>query len=180
MQTSSATHAERDLSQARARFGLLLGRVYRQWRRQVDLSFKALGLSDATRAPLMALHANAAAHMRQKDLAQALHLDTSSLVRVLAQLQEAGYVDWAPDPDDRRAKCIALTAAGRELASQLLAKSLEIERLILSDLTPQELDVTRHSLEKMTRRFEALSEADTGTARSARPTKTPSVDGKRR
>src|SRR5690606_37670541 len=38
--------------ESRTRFGLLVGSVYRQWRRQVNLAFKDDGLSDATRAPL--------------------------------------------------------------------------------------------------------------------------------
>ncbi|QHE87267.1 MarR family winged helix-turn-helix transcriptional regulator [Hydrogenophaga sp. BPS33] len=159
MQTNSDV-PESDVSRARSRFGLLLGGVYRQWRRQVDLSFKTLGLSDATRMPLLALYAQDGAHMRQKDMAQTLHLDTSSLVRVLSQLRDAGYVDWEPDPADRRAKCIGLTPSGREVASQILARSLEIERLILEGLSAEELAVTRRTLEKIAGRFEALHQHD--------------------
>jgi MarR family transcriptional regulator for hemolysin len=94
--------------------------------------------------------------MRQKDLADALYLDSSSLVRVLAQLREAQMVDWTSDPADKRTKCIALTPAGRKAAALILAKSLEIEQAILSDLTKEELDVTRRSLEKISQRFDAL------------------------
>lgn len=144
-----------EIYQARSRFGLLLGSVYRQWRRQVDLSFKDLGLSDATRMPLLVLYVQKQA-LRQKDLADALHLDTSSLVRVLAQLRKAQLVDWASDPADRRTKCIALTPAGRKAAALILAKSMEIEQTILAGLSPHELEVTRGALEKMSRRFGSL------------------------
>lgn len=144
-----------DIPQARSRFGLLLGSVFRQWRRQVDLSFKDLGLSDATRMPLLVLYVQAEP-LRQKDLADALYLDTSSLVRVLAQLRDAQLVDWASDPADRRTKCIALTPAGREAAALILAKSLEIEQTILADLSAHELEVTRQVLEKISRRFDPL------------------------
>ncbi|HEY9278692.1 MAG TPA: winged helix DNA-binding protein [Eoetvoesiella sp.] len=144
-----------DLPQARSRFGVLLGSVYRQWRRQVDLNFKDLGLSDATRMPLLVLYVHGEP-LRQKDLADALYLDTSSLVRVLAQLRKAHLVDWTSDPADRRTKCIALTPAGREAASLILAKSMEIEQTILADLSPQELEVTRRALEKISRRFDSL------------------------
>ncbi len=139
--------------QARSRFGALLGKVYRQWRRQVDLSFKDLGLSDATRMPLLVLYVQGP--LRQKDLADALYLDTSSLVRVLAQLREAQLVDWTNDPADRRSKRIDLTSAGRVAAALILAKSMEIEQTILADLSPQELDVARRALEKISRRFDA-------------------------
>ncbi|MEG2048350.1 MAG: MarR family transcriptional regulator [Comamonas sp.] len=141
--------------QARARLGRLIGGVYRQWRRQVDQSVKDLGLTDATRAPLLALHA-ADGPLRQKELAQALLLETSSLVRVLDQLRAMGLVDWESDPNDRRAKCIALTARGRKTVARILTRSLEIERSILVDVTPEELVVLRSALEKISRRFDTL------------------------
>ena len=141
--------------QARARLGRLIGGVYRQWRRQVDQSVKDLGLTDATRAPLLALHA-ANGPRRQKELAQALLLETSSLVRVLDQLRAMGLVDWESDPADRRAKCIALTARGRKTVARILTRSLEIEHNILVDVTPEELAVLRSALEKISRRFDTL------------------------
>ncbi len=157
MQTKLASNSAcaPELPQARSRFGALLGSVYRQWRRQVDLSFKDLGLSDATRMPLLVLYVHDEP-LRQKDLADALYLDTSSLVRVLAQLRKAQLVDWSSDPADRRAKRIGLTPAGRKTAAVILAKSMEIEQAILADLAPQELEVTRQALEKISRRFDAL------------------------
>ena len=157
MQTNSTLSASDapGSSQARSRFGLLIARVYRQWRRQVDLSFKDLGLSDATRTPLLVLYEQGGP-LRQKDLADALYLDSSSLVRVLAQLRQAQLVDWECDPADRRTKYIALTARGRETAALILVKSLEIEQTILADLTAQEQDVTRRALEKISARFSTL------------------------
>ena len=146
-----------DPIEARSRFGLLLGSVFRQWRRQVDLGFKELGLSDATRMPLLVLYAQAQA-MRQKDLADALYLDSSSLVRVLAQLRAAELVDWARDPQDRRTKRIALTPAGRATAALILARSLEIEQALLAELPAQDMRTTRDVLEKISRRFEALGQ----------------------
>ena len=157
MQTNSAVDSSDapGLSRARSRFGLLIARVYRQWRRQVDLSFKDLGLSDATRTPLLVLYEQGQP-LRQKDLADALYLDSSSLVRVLAQLRQAQLVDWACDPADRRTKCIALTEKGRTTAGLILAKSLEIERTLLAELSPGEQQVTRAVLEKISQRFAAL------------------------
>ena len=112
-------------------------------------------MSDATRMPLLELYIRSEP-LRQKDLADALYLDTSSLVRVLAQLRNAGLVDWSTDLSDRRSKRIALTPTGRQIAARILTKSLEIEQTILADLTPQELDITRRTLEKISQRFEAL------------------------
>ena len=147
-----------DLAQARCRFGLLIGSVYRQWRKKVDESFKGQGLTDATRMPLVVLFTQGEA-MLQKDLAQSLSLDSSSLVRVLAQLRDMQLVQWDSDPLDRRTKRIALTAQGREIASQILQKSLQIEQAILADLSPQELEVTRAALHKIALSFERMDSA---------------------
>ncbi len=162
MQTNSVDSAcdAPGTGQARSRFGLLIARVYRQWRRQVDLSFKDLGLSDATRTPLLVLYEQGGP-LRQKDLADALYLDSSSLVRVLAQLRAAQLVDWQCDPADRRTKCIALTEQGRAIAQLILAKSLEIERVLLAELSAEEQQVTRAVLNKISQRFAALDGAAT-------------------
>lgn len=151
MAAGDASHA----SPQRHRFGHLIGGVFRQWRRQMDLSFKDLGLSDASRMPLLVMYVHGQS-VRQKDLAQALYLDTSSLVRVLAQLRADKLVDWSVDPTDRRAKCIALTPQGEQAAAQILEASLEIEQAILAGLTPQELETTRDVLQKISQRFDAL------------------------
>ncbi|AHG64234.1 MarR family winged helix-turn-helix transcriptional regulator [Advenella mimigardefordensis] len=154
MQTNSPNnqHSTQEPFQARSRFGFLLGSVYRQWRREIDLNFKDLGLSDATRMPLLVLYVQDTA-LRQKDLAQALFLDSSSLVRVLAQLHKAQLVQWDNDPADRRTKCIALTPAGREVAALILKKSMEIEQSILAELSANDIQVTRLALEKISARL---------------------------
>lgn len=137
------------------RFGRLIAGIYRQWRRQVDISFKELDLSDATRMPLLALYEQGAP-MRQKELAQSLGLDTSSLVRVLDQLRERELLDWECDPTDRRTKCIALTVRGHKVTGLILEKSRDIEHTILADLSPQELTVLHTALAKIARRFDDL------------------------
>ena len=164
MPTKSTDRAEgqHDLSQVSSRFGRLIGSVYRQWRRQVDLSFKDQGLTDATRMPLVVLYAKQEA-MLQKELAKALHLETSSLVRVLDQLRAMQLVDWACDPQDRRTKRIALTEQGRAAAASIVDKSLEIEHEMLADLTPEELSVTRATLEKIAKRFAAMNDSEPGS-----------------
>lgn len=162
MQTNSADLSRDnapELVQARCRFGQLIGSVYRQWRKKVDESFKGNGLTDATRMPLLVLYTQGEA-MLQKDLAHALSLDTSSLVRVLAQLRDAEYVQWASSPEDRRTKCIVLTPQGEAIAAQILQKSLEIERAILAGLSPEELAVTRGALHKIAQSFEHIDVTD--------------------
>ena len=46
-------------------------------------------------------------------LAQALHLDASTVTRQIAPLERAGLIERCPDPADGRSSSIALTAEGR-------------------------------------------------------------------
>lgn len=142
-------------SEPACRFGLLVGTVFRQWRKKVDDCFKAHGLSDATRMPLLVLQDHGQP-MLQKDIAQALSLDSSSLVRVLAQLRAAQLVQWDCDPADKRTKRIALTAQGKAVATEILQTSLAIEQALLDGLSEQERDITRRSLHKIIQRFDGL------------------------
>lgn len=141
-----------DLSYARTRFGLLIGSVYRQWRRQIDNSFGDMNLSDATRMPLLALYVQTQP-MRQKELAEELFLETSSLVRVLEQLRQRKLVEWESDPADRRTKYISLTAEGRTVAAAILKKSLQLEGQILAGVTAEELEITRTTLSRISNQF---------------------------
>jgi DNA-binding MarR family transcriptional regulator len=52
-------------------------------------------------------------------LAQALHLDASTVTRQVAALERAGFVARRPDPADGRSSTIALTAEGRRSMAQV-------------------------------------------------------------
>ena len=69
-------------------FGSVVARTGRQRRRAVDRRLQRFGLSEAAWLPLIHL-ARAPAPMRQKDLAAALALDGSSVVRLLDALATA-------------------------------------------------------------------------------------------
>jgi len=51
----------------------------------------------------------------QAALAQSIGADKSRIIGVLDELQERGLIERQPDPDDRRARLLALTEAGRRL-----------------------------------------------------------------
>lgn len=95
----------------------LVAHTARQWRRAIDRQLQPLGLTEATWLPLLHI-ARATEPPRQKDLAAALQLDSSSVVRLLDALQAAGFIDRA-EGQDRRAKTVALTDAGRATVRQV-------------------------------------------------------------
>jgi MarR family transcriptional regulator, transcriptional regulator for hemolysin len=139
-----------DIGETEERLGALIGLANRQWRRAVDLRLQKYGLTDATWMPLLRL-AQTSAPMRQKDLAAALFLDSSSIVRILNGLEEAGLIERAEDKGDRRAKAIAITSQGRSLVQKVEATSEDVQREVLSGLSPDDIATARRVLDDICR-----------------------------
>jgi MarR family transcriptional regulator for hemolysin len=57
--------------------------------------------------------------LKQSELAEMLDLQPITLTRLLDRLCENGLIERRPDPNDRRAKRLYLTAAARPLLEQL-------------------------------------------------------------
>jgi MarR family transcriptional regulator for hemolysin len=119
-------------------FAPLIARTARQWRRAVDRQLQPFGLTEATWLPLIYV-ARARAPMRQKDLASALTLDGSSVVRLLDALQTAGLIERREEDGDRRAKVITLTGRGLAIIEQVEAASRRVRTAALTGLSDDAL-----------------------------------------
>jgi MarR family transcriptional regulator for hemolysin len=127
-------------------FGSVVARAARQWRRAVDRRLQPFSLTEATWLPLIYV-ARAQAPMRQKDLAAALVLDGSSVVRLLDALEKSGHIERREEGADRRAKTINLTARGWSIIEQVEAVSREVRNATLHGLKDDELAVATRVLE---------------------------------
>jgi MarR family transcriptional regulator for hemolysin len=119
-------------------FGSLVARAARQWRRAVDRRLQPFGLTEATWLPLIYL-SRVPAPMRQKDLAAALGLDGSSVVRLLDALETSGHIERREAGTDRRAKAITVTARGWSIIEQVEAVSREVRNATLHGLKEEDL-----------------------------------------
>lgn len=69
----------------------------------------------------------------QLELARRLHLDKSSVSRIVAQLVGRGWVERLADQRDGRASMLRLTDAGRQTAAQLAkGRAAKFDRLLNS------------------------------------------------
>lgn len=130
------------------RLSTKIGVVARQWRRAVDQRLQPFDLTQATWLPLVQL-ARAPGPMRQKELAAALSLDNSAVVRVLQNLEASGFIERLEDADDRRAKALAITAQGRQLVRRVHTVSAELERELLDGMAPADVDAAHRVLERL-------------------------------
>jgi MarR family transcriptional regulator, lower aerobic nicotinate degradation pathway regulator len=74
----------------------------------------------------------------QATLSDRAGLYRSDLVAVLNELEEAGHVERAPDPDDRRRNVITITRKGRSQLSRLDGLIADAQDEILVPLSPAE------------------------------------------
>jgi MarR family transcriptional regulator for hemolysin len=129
------------------RFSTLLSQNARQWRKSINEALRPQGLTEATWLPLLHL-ARAKGPMLQKELAQALTLDSSSVVRLLDGLEAAGLAERTAT-DDRRAKAILPTAAGLAVVVQVEQVVDAARRRYLAEISADELAVALRVLEKV-------------------------------
>jgi DNA-binding MarR family transcriptional regulator len=102
--------------------------------------------------------------LSQVDLADVLELQPISLVRLLDRLVEHKLLERKPDPADRRANKLYLTAKGRKLVDGLDSLRDEIATDVLTDVSKTAIEATLQTLIDMKARIKTGCEepADAG------------------
>jgi MarR family transcriptional regulator for hemolysin len=86
-------------------------------------------------------------------VADSLGIEAPSLVRILDQLVASKLVLRADDPSDRRAKTLALTAAGRDVAERLEAALAPFRRELFQDLPQADVEACLRVLVRLDQRL---------------------------
>jgi len=128
-------------------FGSRLGYTARQWRRAVDERLVPFGLTEATWLPLVHV-ARGRTPMRQKDLAESIGIEGSTLVRLIDALDHAGLIERRTE-GDRRARLIRLTPRGSALVEKVEAVSTAIRRQILAGISDEDLTITLSVIDRI-------------------------------
>lgn len=87
--------------------------------------------------------------MSQQQLHEKTGIDPSSMVAVIDDLQERGLAERRPDPDDRRARAIYLTADGQRKLQRIGKLAAQLQREMFGGLTEQELSTLHGLLRKL-------------------------------
>jgi len=87
----------------------------------------------------------------QAALADAIGADKTRIIPTLDELQQKGYIERRPDPDDRRVRLLEITPSGRAVKNAVQVDIQRGEERWLSELTAQERDVFLRALERMNR-----------------------------
>jgi DNA-binding MarR family transcriptional regulator len=124
--------------------GALLARATR---RLLDAERPLLAARDLSMWGYVVLsHLAAAPAETQLSLARAIGYDKSRLIGLLDELEGAGLLIREPDPKDRRAKVISLTAAGKSRQERARRDIRAMERRLLAGVDAADVDLLRKLL----------------------------------
>ncbi|WP_200946097.1 MarR family transcriptional regulator [Rhodanobacter sp. Root561] len=121
------------------------------WRRKV---------TDATGLPfsrIRALKRLGAGPMTLKDLADAMSTDAPAATVAINDLESRGLVERYPHPENRRAKLVSLTAAGRSVMATT-RRVVEATPPALQDLSATDIKTLRRILDKVAAHQESRAE----------------------
>jgi DNA-binding MarR family transcriptional regulator len=86
----------------------------------------------------------------QAALAEAIGADKTRIIPTLDELQERGYIERIPDPDDRRARLLAITDSGRSIKDEVQVAIQRGEERWLGQLSAADRDAFLRVLRHLT------------------------------
>jgi DNA-binding MarR family transcriptional regulator len=109
-------------------------RAARALSRRFDEAFRPLGLTSGQFSLLNGLNRRVPPTLGQ--VAELLAMDRTTLTAALKPLERRGLVESRADPNDRRARRLALTPTGAELLAQAIAVWRETHETVEQRLAP--------------------------------------------
>ncbi len=83
-------------------------------------------------------HLQAAPHISQQALADWLFVTKGNIVGVLNRLEDRGFVERRPDPQDGRTHLVSLTPQGAALAARVVPEHEELVAVCMGVIAPEE------------------------------------------
>ncbi len=99
---------------------------------------------------------SAEAPMSQQVLAEQLHLEKSTVSRLIKHLEERGWVKRVRDLHDTRMFQLHLSKAGHEQASRLARSLAERHQRLLAELKPDEQEALAYGLSALIRALRTI------------------------
>lgn len=100
-------------------FGFLITDIARLIRAEMDRRTGEAGLGLTPGDGRTLSHTARAGDIRQNVLAERMAVEAMTLSLALDRLETRGLIERRQDPDDRRAKCVDLTAAGEAMLADI-------------------------------------------------------------
>ena len=125
----------------RDQFPFAVARVTRRWRKMLDERLKDLGVTQARWSTMVYLDKGGEG-LTQRELANLMAIENPTLVRLLDSLEEQGLIERRPCPNDRRARRLHLTGAGRKFMDDLSERAEILREQMLEGISDDDIACT--------------------------------------
>lgn len=123
-------------------------------RRLLQPRFTQLGLTLGQGQPRILNYLLKKEDITQKELADACHLEVTTLSRTLDHMEKAGLLTRRRPPDCRRSYRIVLTEKGRETAREVHEAFAYLDQTIWKGFTEEEMEKLWEGLKKIRKNLE--------------------------
>ncbi len=135
--------------------GMLIALASKSQERLADLQMKKqLGLTPAHWKVILAL--NISDGLTQKELADKIYVDGSTLVPVIDKMEQNGLVERRADPKDRRMNRIFLTKKSESTIDSIILIVLQLRKMIYRGISGDEIDSTKKILSTMLKNSDSI------------------------
>ncbi|OLP58556.1 hypothetical protein BJF93_16990 [Xaviernesmea oryzae] len=134
-----------------------LSLVNRKLRSTFDARVRTLGLTLSRARTLFILLLGDG--LSQRELADALDVETPTVVRLLDGLEQQGMIERRAEEGDRRTKRLYLTEHGRTMAQEVEEIAGEVRARVLAGFAPGERDQALDLLSRMAGNLNLMEEA---------------------
>ena len=128
-------------------FGFLLKEVSRRYVDRFEVRAREISLNLAQAKALVRLEKNEG--VSQARLAELAEVDAMAMVRILDRMEAEGLLERRPDPADRRARCLYLTAKAKPILGEIWRLSEEIRAEIFAGVNKEEREQFMNVLERV-------------------------------
>lgn len=138
--------------------GYFVTRTARAFMRIAEAQLRPLGLGVA-HLPVMICLAEEGS-LTQADLAQRTHVEQPTAAALLQRMDKAGLIKRSPDPRDRRATRIRLSARAEEVMPQALELLSQTNGEATAGLSAEEIETLHGLLRRVLANLAALTDDD--------------------
>jgi DNA-binding MarR family transcriptional regulator len=128
-------------------FGFLLKEVSRRYVLRFEVRAREIPLNLAQAKALVRLEKNEG--VSQARLAELAEVDAMAMVRILDRMEADGLLERRPDPADRRARCLYLTAKAKPILSEIWRLSEAIRAELFAGVGKAEREQFMSVLERV-------------------------------
>lgn len=87
--------------------------------------------------------------LNQKELADKIYVDTSTLVPIIDKMEKNGLLERKPDPKDRRHNRLFLTKKSESTVDSIVEVIIQLKKLFYKGISKEEQESMRPHLRKM-------------------------------